>query len=44
MKEESNFLKNFKKLKIMIITQENSEDLHIQYVVQDIKNKETYQS
>ena len=44
MEEESNFLKNFKKLKIMIITQENSEDLHIQYVVQDIKNKETYQS
>ena len=44
MKEESNFLKNFKKLKIMIITQENSEDLHIQYIVQDIKNKETYQS
>ena len=44
MKEELNFLKNFKKLKIMIITQENSEDLHIQYVVQDIKNKETYQS
>ena len=44
MKEESNFLKNFKKLKIMIITQENSEDLRIQYVVQDIKNKETYQS
>ena len=35
---------NFKKFKIMIITQENSEDLHTYYAVQDINNKERYLS
>ena len=44
IKKELNFLKIFKKLKIMIFTQENSEDLNTYYAVQDIKNKETYQS
>ena len=42
IKKELNFLKILKKLKVMIITQENSEDQHTYYAVQDIKNIETY--
>ena len=43
IKKELNFLKILKKLKVMIITQENSVDLHTYYAVQNIKHIETYQ-
>ena len=43
-KEKKKKRKIFKKFKIMIITQENSEDLHTYYAVQDINNKERYLS